>query len=427
MCPSYRATRDEQHVTRGRANTLRLAVSGQLGPDGLASPAVRDAMALCVQCKGCRRECPTGVDMARMKTEFLHHWTRKHGLSAKARLVAYLPRWAPAAARVAPLANLRDAVPGLAALSERLLGLSAKRTLPRLRRDGFLRTLGRDGAARRDAGGDAGAGAHARAGEGADATAREVVLWVDTFDEHFEPDNARAALRVLRAAGYRVHVAGARGSGIAEGERPLCCGRTFLSAGLVDEARAEALRTLRALLPFAERGVAVVGLEPSCLLSLRDEFLALKLDEAIGRPGAARTLASRAMLFEEFLAAEHAAGRLRLRLKALPQKAARVHGHCHQKAFDAFAPTLAVLRWVPDLDVRAIESSCCGMAGAFGYDAAHHEVSMRMAEDALLPAVREAGPDVLIVADGTSCRHQIADGAGREAVHVARVLERALA
>jgi Fe-S oxidoreductase len=421
MCPSYRATRDEAHVTRGRANTLRLAVSGQLGPDGLASPAVRDAMDLCVQCKGCRRECPTGVDMSRMKTEFLHHWQAKHGLSARARLIAYLPRWASTAARLAPIANLRDTVPGLAALTERWLGLSARRTLPRFRRDGFLRTLARrEAACVRDAGGVV-------TGTAPCADAAEVVLWVDTFDEHFEPENAHAALRVLRAAGYRVQIAGARGSGIAEGERPLCCGRSFLSAGLVDEARHEATRTLAALLPFAERGVAIVGLEPSCLLTLRDEFLALRLDEALGRPGAARLLASKAMLFEEFLAAEHAAGRLSLVLKALPQSRVRVHGHCHQKAFDAFAPTLAVLRLIPSLAVEPIESSCCGMAGSFGYEAAHLEVSMKMAEAALLPAVRAASYDTLIVADGTSCRHQIADGASREALHVARVLERALA
>jgi Fe-S oxidoreductase len=232
---------------------------------------------------------------------------------------------------------------------------------------------------------------------------------------------------VLRAAGYRVHVAGARGSGIAEGGRGLCCGRTFLSAGLVDEARAEALRTLRALLPFAERGVAIVGLEPSCLLTLRDEFLVLGLDAALGRTGAARTLAARAVLLEEFLAAEHAAGRLALALRPLPQRRALVHGHCHQKAFDALSPTLAVLGLIPGLEVAAIPSGCCGMAGSFGYEAAHHEVSMRMAEDALLPAVRAAGDDTLVVADGTSCRHQIADGAGREALHLARVLERALA
>jgi FAD/FMN-containing dehydrogenase/Fe-S oxidoreductase len=441
MCPSYRATRDEQHLTRGRANTLRLALSGQLGPEGLASDAVRDALALCVQCKGCRRECPTGVDMARMKTEVLHHRQRRHGLGVRARAIAFLPRWAPFAARLAPLANLRDRVPGLAALSERLLGLSARRTLPRWRRDGFLRTLerpaglGAQGADPRSAGASsaglpaAAVGASAAVGSSSPATSQagEVVLWVDTFDDHLEPDNARAALRVLRAAGYRVHVAGARGSGIAEGGRGLCCGRTFLSAGLVDEARAEALRTLRALLPFAERGVAIVGLEPSCLLTLRDEFLVLGLDAALGRTGAARTLAARAVLLEEFLAAEHAAGRLALALRPLPQRRALVHGHCHQKAFDALSPTLAVLGLIPGLEVAAIPSGCCGMAGSFGYEAAHHEVSMRMAEDALLPAVRAAGDDTLVVADGTSCRHQIADGAGREALHLARVLERALA
>ena len=406
MCPSYRVTRDEQHLTRGRANTLRLAVTGQLGAEGLASEAVREAMDLCVQCKGCRRECPTGVDMARMKTEFLHHWQARHGLSLKDRLIASLPHWAPWASRLAPLSNLRDALPGLRGLSERWLGLSARRTLPRWRRDRFMRTLV----------------------PVADVPAAqpEVVLWVDTFDEYLEPENARAALKILRAAGYRVHVAGAPGSQIAEGERPLCCGRTFLAAGRVEQARAEAIRTLKALLPFAERDVPIVGLEPSCLLTLRDEFLALRLDEAIGLPGAARRLASKAMLLEEFLATEHAAGRLALSLKPLAQTRALVHGHCHQKAFDAFSPTLTVLRLIPGLQVDAIESGCCGMAGSFGYDAGHFETSMKMAELSLLPAVRAADVQTLIVADGTSCRHQIADGASRQALHVAQVLALAL-
>ena len=406
MCPSYRVTRDEQHLTRGRANTLRLAVTGQLGAEGLASEAVREAMDLCVQCKGCRRECPTGVDMARMKTEFLHHWQARHGLSLKDRLIASLPHWAPWASRLAPLSNLRDALPGLRGLSERWLGLSARRTLPRWRRDRFMRTLV----------------------PVADVPAAqpEVVLWIDTFDEYLEPENARAALKILRAAGYRVHVAGAPGSQIAEGERPLCCGRTFLAAGRVEQARAEAMRTLKALLPFAERDVPIVGLEPSCLLTLRDEFLALRLDEAIGLPGAARRLASKAMLLEEFLATEHAAGRLALALKPLAQTRALVHGHCHQKAFDAFSATLTVLRLIPGLQVDAIESGCCGMAGSFGYDAGHFETSMKMAELSLLPAVRAADPQTLIVADGTSCRHQIADGASRQALHVAQVLALAL-
>ena len=417
MCPSYRVTGDERHATRGRANTLRLALSGQLGPDALVSEGMRDTLELCVACKGCKRECPTGVDMARMKTEFLYHWRKRHGIRAKDWLVAHLPRYAPRAARAAPLMNLRDRVPGLARLTERWLGLSAKRKLPVWRRDGFLRELQRTrrpGAAARPAQPGSTAGAVGTVGT---VGMREVVLLVDTFNNHFEPDNARAALAVLQAAGYAVHVAGAD-----RPERPLCCGRTYLAAGLVDEARVEAARTLAALLPYARRGVPIVGLEPSCLLTLRDEFLALRLDEA-----GARTLAGAALLLEEFLAREHAAGRLDLKLKPLPQARALLHGHCHQKAFDAVRPVQTVLGLIPGLKVELVESSCCGMAGAFGYEAAHHDVSMRMAELSLLPAVRAAGSDTVVVADGTSCRHQIKDGAAREAVHVARVLQAALA
>jgi FAD/FMN-containing dehydrogenase/Fe-S oxidoreductase len=415
MCPSWRVTRDERHLTRGRANTLRLALSGQLGPDALTAPAMRETMDLCVGCKGCKRDCPTGVDMARMKVEFQHHWTKKHGLRMKDRLVAYMPRYAPWAARLRWLVNLRDVLPGAAWLSERLLGLSAKRTLPRWRGDAFTKDAGLDaptGEARLPGSSDRAAAAPA------DRTAvGEVVLWADTFNNWFEPDNLRAARRVLQAGGYRVHVARAAD---AEPSRPLCCGRTFLAAGRVDEARAEARRTLTALAPFVERGVPVVGLEPSCLLTMRDEFLAMGLGEA------AQRLARQALLFEEFLAREQAAGRLSLPLKALPQAEALLHGHCHQKAFDAVRPIETVLGLVPGLSVKTVESSCCGMAGAFGYEADHYEVSMKMGELSLLPAVRKADANTLVVADGTSCRHQIADGASREAVHVAIVLERAL-
>lgn len=398
MCPSYRVTRDEQHLTRGRANTLRLAVSGQLGPDAFTSDALYETLDLCVSCKGCKRDCPTGIDMARMKTEFLYHYRKKHGLRLKDKLIANLPRYAPVAARLAPLMNLRDRIPGAAALSEKWLGFSARRKLPAWRGDTFL------GSARREQPAPAG------------NPAMEVVLFADTFNNYFESENARAALRVLEAAGYTVHIAQAAGE-----SRPLCCGRTYLAAGLVDEAREEARRTIEALLPYVERGVAVVGLEPSCLLTMRDEFLAFGLGEQ------ARLLAANAMLFEEFLAREAKAGRARLSLKALPQKTALLHGHCHQKAFDAVKPVQAVLGLIPGLQVRLIESSCCGMAGSFGYEAKHYDVSMQMAELSLLPAVREAGEDTIIVADGTSCRHQIADGAQRQAVHVARVLEAALA
>jgi len=241
------------------------------------------------------------------------------------------------------------------------------------------------------------------------------VLLVDTFNNYFEPDNAHAALAVLQAAGYEVHVAKS-----ADGDRPLCCGRTYLATGMLAEARAEAGRTLAALKSYVERGVPVVGLEPSCLYTLRDEFRSLL-------PGAdAEALAARAMLFEEFLAAEHKAGKLKLALKPIEQKQALLHGHCHQKAFGAMSAVQHVLGLVPGLKVETVESSCCGMAGAFGYEAAHYAVSMKMAEAALLPAVRKATADTLLVADGTSCRHQIHDGVNKDAVHVAQVLRRAL-
>jgi len=399
MCPSYRVTRDEEHLTRGRANTLRLALSGQLGAD-FASEPVRAALAMCVSCKGCRRDCPTGVDMAKMKIEFQYHWQRAHGLPLKDRLIAHLPRLAPWAAAVPWLANLREALPGMKRLTERWTGLSARRSLPRWRRDTFLR----------------------QSAPATDACA-DAVLFIDTFTNYFEPENAHAALAVLRAAGYRVHVARAA-AGDAESNRPLCCGRTYLTAGLVDDAKREAQRVVAALAPHVARGAAIVGLEPACLLSLRDEFLVMGLGEAAAK------LADRAFLIEEFLAREHAAGRLRLPLSPLPQAHALLHGHCHQKAFDAVSPALAVLSMIPGLTVEPIESSCCGMAGSFGYEAEHYDVSMRMAELSLLPAVRGSGADTLIVADGTSCRHQIRDGTrptgAREALHVVRVLERAL-
>src|SRR5271169_2512538 len=267
MCPSFRVTGDEQHLTRGRANTLRLALSGQLGTDAFTSDAMFETMDLCIGCKGCKRECPTGVDMAKMKVEFLAHYRQRHALPFGERLIAYLPRYAPLARRLAPILNLRDRVGGAAALSERWLGLSARRKLPRWRRDVFRA--------------EPHAAAMGRAGE--------VVLFVDTFNRYFEPENARAALRVLRAAGYQVQLPH------PAGERPLCCGRTFLTTGLVDEARLEASRLLEALYPFAARGVAIVGLEPSCLLTLRDKLPSML-------PGdRTKALARGAYLFEEFL------------------------------------------------------------------------------------------------------------------------------
>ena len=344
MCPSYRATGDEQHLTRGRANTLRLALTGQLGPDALVSDEMRETMDLCISCKGCKRECPTGVDMARMKIEFLHHYRKRHRLTPRDRLIAYLPRYAPYAARVAPLLNLRNRVPLLARLGERRFGLSARRKLPHWSSHPYsapnfsLSALG-GGEGR----GEVGDAAAARAStspshafgagpslspQGAErgielqaapsvtpggggirgsgkVGARDgpaVVLLVDTFNRYFEPENARAAERVLTRAGYRVI------SPDPANGRPLCCGRTFLSAGCVNEARREARRMLDALSPYLEAGTPIVGLEPSCLLTLRDEFPAI-LPEA-----KTKALAERAQLFEEFVESERAAGRFELAL-----------------------------------------------------------------------------------------------------------------
>src|SRR5580692_6165956 len=392
MCPSYRATRDEKDVTRGRANTLRLAISGQLGPDALASDEMMETLKLCVSCKGCRHECPTGVDMAKMKIEVLAARAAEHGLSLRDRLVGYLPRYAGLAAQLAPLANWRNNSPLLRRLFERFAGISAERALPKWRRDVFRPEAEAIGP----------------------ADGREVVLLADTFNRAYERENLDAALRVLVEGGYRVHIPRPADRG-----RPLCCGRTFLSAGLVGHARAELDRLVTTYAPFAARGVPIVGLEPSCLLTLRDELLSLRSDDA------AKNISAHALLFEEFLVREAEAGHLRLKLGAVAGKAL-VHGHCHQKSFGAFKPVEKILRLVPDLKVETIESSCCGMAGAFGYGSETYDTSMQMAELSLLPAVRRADAAALIVADGTSCRHQIKDGAGRGALHVARVLAMSL-
>ena len=406
MCPSYRVTREERDVTRGRANTLRLAITGQLGADAFTSDEMAETLHLCVSCKACRRECPTGVDMARMKIEVLSARAAKFGLRLHDRLVGYLPRYAPYAARMPWLLNLRDVLPGAAALSQAVAGFSARRTLPRWRSDWF-----------RDGGAVPVPRVRARAGEGkaADTGSGEVVLFADTFNRYFERENLDAALTVLAAGGYRVHVATpADGS-----SRPLCCGRTFLSIGQVDEARREAERVLAALDPFVARGVPVVGLEPSCILGFRDEIPAIIPDAR------AQRLAAHALLLEEFLAREANAGRLDLALAPIAPRAL-LHGHCHQKSFEALAPVESVLKLVPELAVETIESSCCGMAGAFGYGADTVDASLAMGELSLLPAIRKASADAIIVADGTSCRHQIHDGTGRAALHVARVLAMSL-
>ncbi|MDP9096891.1 MAG: heterodisulfide reductase-related iron-sulfur binding cluster, partial [Pseudomonadota bacterium] len=357
---------------------LRLALTGQLGPAALAGEDVHAALALCVSCKACRRECPTGVDMAKMKIEATASRVRVRGVAARERLVAELPRYAGIARHFAPVLNWASRS-GPVRQAGTKLGFAAGRQLPAW-------------------------SARARRWDvGPETPNGDVLLFADTFNRTFEPENLRAAQFVLRAAGYRAVVPRQR----------LCCGRTYLSAGLVERARAEARRTVAALSQTGAEKLPVVGLEPSCLLTIRDEFRSLL-------PGAATDeLAGRAVLLGEFLAGRE--------LPAVQGRGrAHVHGHCHQKAFGAFEGTLKALRQVQGLDVTPIESSCCGMAGAFGYGAETEEVSRAMGERSLAPAVRAAAPDDWIVADGTSCRHQIRDLTGRRAVHSAVLLARAL-
>ena len=398
MCPSFRVTRNERDVTRGRANTMRLAISGQLGRDALSSDEMLEALSLCVSCKACSRECPTGVDMAKMKIEVLSaRNARRHGwLSLRDRLVAYLPRYASKASTLAPLLNLRNHSPALARLMESATGFSARRKLPSWRRSGFS-SRSKFGTT--------------EAGRGSSGT---VALLADTFNRTFEPENLEATVEVLEHLGYRVDVVAP-----ASGKRPVCCGRTFLSAGLVEEAKEEARRLLDAVQPHLDAGSRIVGIEPSCLLTLRDEFTVM------GFGAEATRLARSAIMLEELLVADAKSSRIPKTLGRL-DATVHLHTHCHQKALGVAGPVEQALRLVAGLSVKPIESGCCGMAGSFGYQAETYDVSMAMGELALLPAVRKAAPDELVAADGFSCRHQIADGTGREALHVAGILRMAL-
>ncbi|MGF1445985.1 MAG: FAD-binding and (Fe-S)-binding domain-containing protein [Pikeienuella sp.] len=390
MCPSYRVTRDERDLVRGRANSLRLAMSGQLGEDALTSPQMADTMKLCVSCKACRRECPTGVDMAKMKIEVQAAQAKAHGIGLRERLVAWLPRYAPYARFLPPLMNAQHWMPGAPGAMERLLGLAADRPLPRWPWDAWRPT------------------------SEAGSEPVDVLLFADSFNRYFEPWNLRAAEAVLRRLGLRVGHATPPG----RGRRPLCCGRTFLAAGLAPQARREIARTAQALRAHLAAGGVVVGLEPSCVLTFRDEAPQLLDDwpEAFGQ---------QIMLFEEYLAGLPAQGR-DLPLGPVKARRALLHGHCHQKAFNQMGPVQRLLAQIPDLKVELIPSSCCGGAGAFQYQAETAATSRAMAELSLLPRIRTADAETVILADGTSCRHQIAHGAAREARHVATLLAESL-
>ena len=416
MCPSYRVTRDEKHLTRGRANTLRLALSNQLDvkdDSPLGSDAVKEVMELCVSCKACRRECPTGVDMAKMKIEFLAAYKKRVGHSLRDLAVAYLPKYASIISNtpgLAALLNLRNHIAPIAKLQEWLMGISAQRSLPTWRSRTFWSNKKQ-------------VAAHHFTPDQLNTPNQQgnkgVVLLADTFNAYFENQNLQAALRVLKEAGYRVHIPQKNNSENKTKttntcSKEFCCGRTYLASGMVDQAKETLGELVDHLAPYAEKDIPIIGLEPSCLFTLKDEALVMGFGER------AITVSKHAQLLEEFLASEAKVGKLNLNLKAATRPVL-FHGHCHQKSFAAVTPAMELLKLIPGAEPKLIESSCCGMAGSFGYEAEHIEVSKQMAELSLLPTIRKS-PDSWVVADGTSCRHQIHDGTQRDAVHIAQIL-----
>ena len=393
MCPSYRATRDEAHSTRGRANVLRMVLSGQAKPvDGgrseLADPRVHEVLDLCLECKACKSECPSNVDMAKMKYEFLSTYHEKHGTPLRARFfggVAGLNRLAALAPRVA---NKVQEWPATRTLMERVLGIDARRPLPRYADATFLRWF----RSRRPA---------------SDGSAGDVLLIADTFTNYQEPDIGKAAVRLLEAFGYRVVVPHLR-----------CCGRPQISKGLLREARASAEYNVEQLLPWVRNGTPILGLEPSCTVTFRDEYA----DFGLGEP--AREVAANTWLVQDFLAERHGA-EARLPFSALSREV-RLHGHCHQKAVFGTARTVQALKMASGFRVTEIPSGCCGMAGSFGYEREHYDLSLQIGEQSLFGHVRSAPEGALIVAPGTSCRHQLADVLGVRALHPVQALELAL-
>lgn len=397
MCPSFRATDDPAESPGGRVQVLKAALNGELGTTPFADSRLLQAMELCVGCKGCKRECANQVDMAALKIETLAQRNARLGTPLRDRLWAGLPRWLHHHGLVRSLVRWRNRSPWLARWGERWLGIASRRQWPEPAPHPYLPPPT----------------------EAAAYAEGDVILFVDTFTCHFDPDIAEAARTVLQAAGYRVRSVAPKAGD--EPERALCCGRSYLSLGQVEAARAEALRLQTALAPALATGTPIIGLEPSCILSLRDDHLKL------GLGATAPALAKQVFLLEEFLARELDRKRLKLTLQPLKRSKTLVHGHCHQKAVGAMKALRKVLRLIPELEFEFIEASCCGMAGHFGLEAEHADISLAMAELDLLPTLRAAAQDATVLANGFSCRHQIREGAARNSVHVAQLLRDALA
>jgi len=400
MCPSFQATRDDRHSTRGRANALRAFISGRLGEEGLTSAEMYEVMDLCLECKACKTECPSNVDMAKFKYEFLHQHQQKHGVPLRARVfgnVEWINRLGCAAA---PLSNWIMASP-VQKWMQGQLGIAPQRRLPPFAQERFSRWFRRTD----------------KYGEYRIKDRQSVVLFHDTFMEYNYPSVGQAAVHVLEAAGFNVILAD-----------KACCGRPLISKGLLDQAKRNARHNLDALKGYARQGIPIIGVEPSCILTLKDDYLDLL-------PGTdAELVASKTTTIDEFLAELLRRGRLDLSSNGKGGEAAlgtaktpvMLHGHCHQKSLVGTTPTLEVLRAIPGYQVSEIASGCCGMAGSFGYEAEKYDLSMAIGEQKLLPAVREAPANAVIVADGISCRQQIRHATGREPKHLIEVVAQRL-
>lgn len=380
MCPSYRATGEEKYSTRGRSRLFFEMLRGDLVKDGWNSEQVKEALDLCLSCKGCKSDCPTHVDMASYKAEFLSHYYEQHRRPVQAWSMGRIGQWAPLAAKFPGLVNLLTQREPFASLARKVAGIAPGRSLPRLAQRSF-----RSAFAPKLQGG------------------RRVILWADTFSNHFQPEVAHAAVRVLEHAGCTVVLP----------KKRLCCGRPLYDFGLLDQARAQLAEILDVLAPEIEAGTPVVGLEPSCTSVFRDELLNLFPDDP-----RAQALASKTMMLAEFL--QHIGYR--------PPQAggtALLQGHCHQKAVLGTAAEAAMMA-AAGIACSSPESGCCGMAGSFGFHPHTALVSSAIGERALLPAVRASDSTTMVVANGFSCREQIRLGSGREAVHISQVLDAAI-
>ncbi len=398
MCPSFRITDDNQLSTGGRVKLLKAALNGELGELPFQHPELAKAMDLCVSCKGCRRECENEVDMALIKAEYIAQRFSQNGFPIRNRLFAALPKLLAYQPWLSQLIKWRNRSAILARLGEACFAISAETPLPEPARQPFK--LSTDSIPTDY------------------SQSTELVLFIDTFNRYFNPAVAEAAIAVLSKADYRVHLLHAADED-TEPARPLCCGRTYFNNGMIDKARAEAQRLLQALTPHLQAGRVVIGLEPSCILSLRDEHLKLGLGEK------SQQLASRVLLFEEFIGKEITAKRWSVKFKPLKNQKLLVHGHCHQKAVGATKAMRKVLKLIPELNSTPIESTCCGMAGQFGLESEHVKHAREMAEQGLFPALRTE-PEAAVLANGFSCQQQICNAGFKPPRHIAEVLYAAL-